>query len=351
MHTSISTTLMTGAVAAVAAAGSANADYVLQTFSGSSSASVSADRANVDPGSVTLSLGYNAIAGGASSMDVSVGAGVSGETKSNARTNASNRGTYAVTTPNWYRWYYGGNSGTTSSFVADDNYRAWSASSSSAANLSGSVLNMSSAAQYDSGIADSTKVRYTSSTYTTLFSGTTQANTSLSGDAFNAYVNAYSSLTYSAAAGQVMDLSASTGLTDIKVEGSGTSWATGGQVEFYMEDAAGIRSVVLQSISGGTAMGDLSVSISSILANAYDDNLDPGVMNLTQVTNFRITFWGDMTYTEPSSVAAGRGVIGDNGGFNYDASQVTLVGYAVPAPGALALLGAAGLVGARRRRG
>jgi hypothetical protein len=48
---------------------------------------------------------------------------------------------------------------------------------------------------------------------------------------------------------------------------------------------------------------------------------------------------------------SGSGGYNYNGGFSYDASQVNLRGYApIPAPGAIALLGAAGLIGARRRR-
>ena len=51
------------------------------------------------------------------------------------------------------------------------------------------------------------------------------------------------------------------------------------------------------------------------------------------------------------TVAAGEGVSGTMNLLLRDGSQLEGLSYATPAPGAVALLGLAGLVGSRRRRG
>ena len=316
--------------------------YALQTFSGSASASASSDRTNQAGGTDGFSLGYNAIAGGASTMSVGVYTETFGSSNTGGTpTNGVNRGTFGsgyTANGKYYKDYFGGNPGT--SYSPTDTFRDWDASSSVSANLSGSGLGFSADAQYDAGISDWTQYRYTDGTYTALY-GTTGTPVKSLRAAASGTVGSYTGigLEYVAAAGQSMDLSAATGLTDIRLEGSGTAWATSGQVEFSLTDIDGVSSVKVFEVLNGAAMGDFSASITDLSVRWWDSQL----LDLTQISKISIGFWSD-------GFAFGRDAKGDNTGFAYSASQVSLVGYAVPAPGALALLGVAGLVGGRRRR-
>jgi len=343
-------TFISSMVLSVACVSAANADYVLQTFSGSGSVSAGADRANQDGGFNQTALNYNAIAGGASTMTVEASASAWGSTNSAALTNAGNKGTYSNgftqgsgSSTQYYKTYYGGYT-TSSPFTAVDNYRTWSVSANAAANVQSSVMNFSSGAQYDMGIATSTKVRYTSNTYSTVQS----VQVGYKSDAFGPIgAQTQSTLAYAAGASQVMDLSASTGFTGIRIEGSGIGWATQGYVEFYVSDNAGVSSLVGIAVTGNGAMGNYVASVLDLQANAIG-----GVLDFSQITSMAIAFRGISDVTGPMfpTNSSEVGHTGNNDGFSYNASQVTLVGYAVPAPGAIALLGAAGLIASRRRR-
>ena len=343
------TTFISSVVLSVACVSAANADYVLQTFSGSGSVSAGANRANQSGDFNQTALNYNAIAGGASTMTVEASASAYGSTNSAALTNAVNKGTYSNgstvgsgPSTQYYKTYYGGYT-TSSPFTADDNYRTWSVSANAAANVQSSVMNFSSGAQYDTGIATSTKVRYTSSAYSTVQS----VQVGYKSDAIGAVgAQTQSTLAYAAGALQVMDLSASTGFTGIRIEGSGIGWATEGYVEFYVSDNAGASSLVSIAVTGNGAMGNYLASVLDLQASAG------GVLDFSQITSMSIAFRGVSAVDGPLSPTSSSqvGLTGNNDGFSYNASQVTLVGYAVPAPGAVALLGAAGLIGARRRR-
>jgi hypothetical protein len=345
-------------VLSVACVSAANADYVLQSFSGSSSASASVNRANANVDqSGGFNLSYNAIAGGASAMDVSVYNFAYGSTKTTNASNpttAANKGTYSAGysegsggNTKYYKNYYGGYTGTGtvgSPFSANNNYRAWDVNGNVSANVQSSVINLSSSSQVDCGIADWTKVRYTNNTYSTILS---TAVNQKSDSADQVGTQGGSTLAYSAAVGQVMDLSSTTGFTGIEIQGSGIGWATQGQVEFYVADALGTFSSLVFSVTNSASMGNYLASVTALQANATSDGVPgtgAGTLDFSQIKSFTITFYDGQNYV------SGSGATGNNSGFSYDASQVNLVGYAVPAPGAIALLGAAGLIGARRRR-
>jgi hypothetical protein len=336
-------------IAGVAMAG-VPAVYALQTFSGTGSASVTSDRTNQAGGDANFSLGYNAIAGGASTMSVAVVTETNGSSNSSGKyTTDANKGTFSsgYTTGSgsnlrYVKDYYGTNSGGTSSYNPTVNYRAWDASSSSLASVSGTTLGFSSGASLDTGIADYTTYRYTSNTYSTLWGtpATGSPQTIQKADASGTIgFSIAAGLEYVAATGQSMNLSAATGLTDIRLEGSGSAWAQSGQVEFSLTDIYGVSSVKVFEVVNGEAMGNFTASMSDLSVNSFDSTL----LDLTQIVKINIGFWSSHT-------TSGRNQTLDNTGFTYNASQVSLVGYVVPAPGAVALLGAAGLIGARRRR-
>ena len=340
-------------VLSVACVSAANADYVLQTFTGSQSASASVNRANANTGFQTggFTLNYNAIAGGASTMGVDVYNEATGSTKtdvpytqangsSSNPTNAANHGTYSNGysegtggNTKYYKNYYGGYS-TSSPFTANDNYRAWDVNGTVGAQVQSSFINLSSTSSVDCGIADWTKVRYTNNSYSTVLSVAVQARSDSDGSVYTA---GGSTLAYSAVTGQVMDLSSATGFSGIQLKGAGTAWATLGLVEFRFTDVGDGFSSVVFEVGGNLSMGDFTVTVADLLASNAD-------LDLSQIKSFNIDFY------DGQNVASGSGATSYNGGFSYDASQVNLLGYAVPAPGAIALLGAAGLIGARRRR-
>ena len=332
-------------------AGAANADFVLQTFSGTASASVAISRANLTGGDGFV-LNYNSIAGGKSTMDVGMYAEILGDTKNtdpNNPTTFVNKGTYSANysegsggNKKYYNNYYGGYTGTGSGSTAVDNYRAWSSSASFGANLQNTGLNLSSSAQYDTGVADWTKVRYTNNTYGTV----TSYGVNYRSDASQAGNQGGTSLTYDAVAGQSMDLSASTGFTAIELKGSGTAWATQGEVDFRFNDVSGGFSLVTFYVGNNQLMSDYSVTVADLLSSNAG-------LDLSQITSIGIEFnaQGFVNADDTSSPGTGSsGITGNNSGFSYNASQVNLVGYAVPAPGAVALIGLAGLVASRRRQ-
>ena len=350
-------TFIVSMASALVFAGAANADYVLQTFTGSQSASASVNRANANTGFQTggFTLNYNAIAGGASTMGVDVYNEATGSTKtdvpytqangsSSNPTNAANHGTYSNGysegtggNTKYYKNYYGGYS-TSSPFTANDNYRAWGVNGTVGAQVQSSFMNLSSSSSVDCGIADWTQVRYTGnstgSTYSTIQSVNVQARSDSAG---SVYTQGGSGLAYSAVTGQVMDLSSATGFSGIQLKGAGTAWAIQGAVEFSFTDVNDNYSNVSLAVGGNQLMGDFTVTVADLLASN-------AVLDLAQIKSFTIDFY------DGQNSASGRGATSYNGGFSYDASQVNLLGYAVPAPGAMALLGAAGLIGARRRR-
>jgi MYXO-CTERM domain-containing protein len=346
-------TFIVSMASALVFAGAANADFVLQTFSGSASASASVSRANtgVDvTGGLTLS--YNAIAGGASSMDVSVYNFAYGSTKTtnaNNPTTAVNAGTYSAGytegtggNTKYYKNYYGGYT-TSSPFTANNNYRAWDVNGNVGAQLQSSVINLSSSSLVDCGIADWTKIRY-NSTYSSI---TSTAVIQKSDSADQVGTQGGSTFSYNTAVGQVMNLSSSTGFTGIQLQGSGIGWATAGQIGFHFEDAFGTRSDVLFNVTNSALMGNYLASVTDLQANATSDGVPgtaAGTLDFSQIKFFTIDFYDGQNYV------SGSGATGNNSGFSYDASQVNLVGYAVPAPGAAALIGLAGLVASRRRR-
>ena len=348
------TTFISSMVLSVACVSAANADYVLQTFSGSASASASVNRANANVDqSGDFNLTYNAIAGGASAMNVSVYNFAYGSTKTTNASNpttAANQGQYSAgytegtgANTKYYKNYYGGYS-TSSPFAANNNYRAWDVNGNVSANVQSSVINLSSSSQVDCGIADWTKVRYTGSTYSTILS---TAVNQKSDSADQVGTQGGSTLAYSAAVGQVMDLSSTTGFTGIEIQGSGIGWATQGQVEFSVADALGTFSSLVFTVTNSASMGNYLASVAALQANATSDGVPgtgAGTLDFSQIKSFSITFYDGQNYV------SGSGATGNNSGFSYDVSKVNLVGYAVPAPGAVALLGAAGLIGARRRR-
>ena len=345
------TTFISSMVLSVACVSAANADYVLQTFSGSASASVAVSRATLTDED-GFALNYNSIAGGKSTMDVGMSVELLGNTKTTTPTNPTtfvNKGTYspeyseAGSPTKYYKNYYGGYTGSGSGSTAVNNYRAWSSSASYAANLQNTGLNVSSSSQYDTGVADWTKVRYTNSGYGTVSSYAVnyRSDGDLAGN------QGGTTLKYDAVAGQSMDLSASTGFTGIELKGSGTAWATQGQVEFRFTDVGGGFSQVTFDVFNNESMGDYSVTVADLLS--YNADLD-----LSKIASFTVGFYAQGFVTANDGFSAGTGssgITGNNSGFSYNASQVNLLGYApVPAPGAIALLGAAGLIGGRRRR-
>jgi len=352
------TTFISSMVLSVACVSAANADYVLQTFTGSASASASVSRATADAGFQTggFSLNYNAIAGGANTMAVDLYNEATGQTKTDVAyvpslsggnitqanpTTAVNKGQYSAGytegtggNTKYYKNYYGGYS-TSAPFTANQNYRAWDVNGTVGAQVQSSVINFSSTSTVDAGIADWTKVRYTNSSYTTVHSVNVQQRS----DSASSVVTAGgSTMAYSAVSGQSMDLSTSTGFTGIQLKGSGTAWATQGSVEFRFIDVTDTFSWVVFNLGANESMGDFTVTAADLLAaNAS--------LDLSQIKYFSIDFY------DGQNIATGSGATSYNGGFSYNASQVNLLGYApVPAPGAIALLGAAGLIGARRRR-
>jgi len=343
-------TFISSMVLSVACVSAANADYVLQTFSGSASASVAVSRATLTDGD-GFALNYNSIAGGKSTMDVGMYVEILGNDKNtnpNNPTTFANKGTYSTgyseagNPTKYYKNYYGGYTGTGSGSTAVENYRAWSSSASYAANLQNTGLNVSSSAQYDTGVADWTKVRYTNSGYGTVSSYAVnyRSDGSLAGN------QGGTTLQYDAVDGQSMDLSASTGFTGIELKGSGTAWATQGQVEFRFTDVGGGFSQVTFDVGSNQSMGDYSVTVADLLS--FNADLD-----LSKIASFYVGFYAQGFVNANDGFFPGTGssgITGNNSGFSYNASQVNLVGYSVPAPGAIALLGAAGLIGARRRR-
>jgi hypothetical protein len=357
------TTFISSMVLSVACVSAANADYVLQTFSGSASASAAVSRANTGVDVVDgFSLNYNAIAGGASSMNVAVYNYAYGSTKTTNATNpttALNAGSYSAGfstgtggNTRYFKDYYGGFTGNgtgASPYTANNNYRAWNVNGNVAANVGSSVINFSSTSTVDAGIADWTRIRYTNNSYTTISSANGSVSVNQRSDSADQVgTQGGSSLEYRAVAGRVMDLSSTTGFTGFEIQGSGTGWATQGQVEFYVQDAVGTRSFLVFDVLNGAVMGDYLASVTALQANATSDGLpgtNAGNLDFSKIDYFAITFYDGQNYV------SGSGGYNYNGGFSYDASQVNLRGYApIPAPGALALLGAAGLIGARRRR-
>jgi hypothetical protein len=347
------TTFISSMVLSVACVSAANADYVLQTFSGSRSASVAISRAN-RVGQDGFALNYNAIAGGKSTMDVAMYADILGNTKTTNANNPTtdlNKGTYGNPTQvgnppsQWFNEYYGRYTGTGATSTAVANYREWSATASYGANLQNAGLNLSSDAQYDTGVADWTKVRYTSAARTTVRDYVVNYRS----DADQAGSQGGTTLLYEAAAGQSMDLSASTGFTGIELKGSGIAWATQGQVSITLSQLGGGYTAAIFNLGNNESMGDFTATMANLLS--FNPDFD-----FSRVSSIAIDFYaqGFVNNQDGSSVGpfpASSGITGNNNGFSYNASQVNLLGYApVPAPGALALLGAAGLVGARRRR-
>jgi hypothetical protein len=347
------TTFISSMVLSVACVSAANADYVLQAFSGSASASVAISRAN-RVGQDGFALNYNAIAGGKSTMDVALYGEILGNTKttnSNNPTTALNKGTYGNPTQvgnppsQWFNEYYGRYTGSGATSAAVENYRAWSSTASFGANLQNAGLNLSSDAQYDTGVADWTKVRYTSAARTTVRDYVVNYRS----DADQAGNQGGTSLMYDAVAGQSMDLSASTGFTGIELKGSGVAWATEGEVRITFSQLGGGYTFVNFQVGQNQLLGDFTATKADLLSFNQD-------FDFSQVSSIAIDFYAQGFVNNQDGASGGffpasSGITGNNNGFSYNASQVNLLGYApVPAPGALALLGAAGLIGARRRR-
>jgi hypothetical protein len=131
------------------------------------------------------------------------------------------------------------------------------------------------------------------------------------------------------AAASSVDLSSFTALTIFgsgTANVAGTNLSLGNRVIFTIHDASG-ASYNTQSLIAAGAVGNISLDLSTVTG-----------INKTQVRSIWIQFNLDGINFSGSNAGSGS--------LNYDISSVQLV----PAPGALALLGAAGLVGARRRR-
>ena len=110
---------------------------------------------------------------------------------------------------------------------------------------------------------------------------------------------------------------------------SGPSW--GNEMNMFVEDdVAGIYNVTFFPSEGGSTAGGIWGPVSG----------DSGQLSIVSAS-------GDLTVTFYESY--------DDGGVDMDASynsgSVTINWVEIPAPGALALLGIAGIAGTRRRRG
>ena len=129
-----------------------------------------------------------------------------------------------------------------------------------------------------------------------------------------------------------VDLTAFTGLT---VFGSGTATYTGtSQVTPTMR-----LIMMLRDNSGQSFQSDSTISAGSVGNISFNFSTVTGV-NMASIRAIELQF-----FLQGGSFG-GAGSTSGSGSLNYELSSVQLV----PAPGALALLGVAGLVGARRRR-
>jgi hypothetical protein len=134
--------------------------------------------------------------------------------------------------------------------------------------------------------------------------------------------------------GQSVDLS---GMTSANIRGSGSLSVTSGaipQVDIMMMLNSGSATRTWTVSSGAGAIGNVAFSLNSGFTAGGSGTFS--YANVTSV-RFAFSFSGTGAYASTQSGA---------GAFGYNVSQFNFV----PAPGALALLGAAGLVGARRRR-
>ncbi len=131
------------------------------------------------------------------------------------------------------------------------------------------------------------------------------------------------------AAASSVDLSSFTALTIFgsgTASAAGTNFAFGTRVIFTLHDASG-ASYNTQSLIAAGAVGNISLDLGTVTG-----------INKTQVRSIWIQFNLDGGNFSGSNAGSGS--------LNYDISSVQLV----PAPGAIALLGAAGMIGMRRRK-
>jgi hypothetical protein len=136
-------------------------------------------------------------------------------------------------------------------------------------------------------------------------------------------------------AGQSVDLSA---MTSANILGSGNLSVTAGaipQVDIMMMLNSGSATRTWTMSFGAGAIGNVAFSLNSGFTAGGS-----GAFSYANVTSvrFAFSFSGTGSYGSTQSGA---------GAFGYSVSQFNFV----PAPGAIAILGVAGVVGARRRRG
>lgn len=151
---------------------------------------------------------------------------------------------------------------------------------------------------------------------------------------------------------------------------SSTNWQVGDSYEFRTSSAGyGSLTVTWDQVSSGTGPRDfdLEVSIDSgatyssifsyiVLANAAPNPVwsSGGSRNPLYTYTAALPVSADdladlrIRFTQTSTVSASGGTVGSGGTDRVDNVQIS--GELIPTPGALALLGLAGLAGARRRR-
>jgi uncharacterized protein (TIGR03382 family) len=187
----------------------------------------------------------------------------------------------------------------------------------------------------DSGFSTADKSNRYSSTIIDTASGTANFN-------FGGKLDgATNSLTYNSAVGSSMDFASygyGIGLSGILAGSTGISdpYFQGLTLDLVLTDANGIQANYTFFGSSGSAFDGLN---GNLVANFTDFvTLNPGeVIDLSRISSFAVNF----EYQNNTFGASTPDVVG-----TYQLSSISIV----PAPGALALLAAAGLVGMRRRR-
>jgi hypothetical protein len=167
-------------------------------------------------------------------------------------------------------------------------------------------------------------------------SGSSTVSLSVAWNTFN-LASAFANLNYGnygnpgSLSPSAVNLTAFTGLT---VFGSGTATYTG-----TSQTTPTMRLImVLRDNSGQSFQSDAAISAGSLGNISFDFSAVTGV-NMASIRAIELQF-----NLQGSNFGAGTS---GSGSLNYSLSSVQLI----PAPGAIALLGTAGLVGSRRRRG
>jgi len=158
--------------------------------------------------------------------------------------------------------------------------------------------------------------------------------------------NAASAVQYLASVGNYMDFTSYDGvqLDGAMTSSSGFGFASVVNIDVILIDASGVAANYYFSANdanGGFtgANGLLSANFADFIATNPLDPFWTGSIDLSQIASFAVNFSYYDGSLSPASVAG-----------SYQLGQIGLISTAVPAPGAVALLAAAGLVGSVRRR-